>query len=277
MEGSQDLYSLSTRGKIVGNMVRGPNRLQTSPLGSSKRKTHGWSSVSLRLNDSTTVWWFEYLYEFLVCLKTYKHIFVQFSAQVLICMCFPSNLGWWSLKITMEFRGSKSCWYGKQQPGKRQPSKGSPCDSDGSIYIYISHYISLSVKHVQLKTRQNQQVQTLLNFELPQIFPRWRDPARPAIESATTSCICSPQLSKAVAPAPAMANFEDALQKQLELLKVELLQADDLICCDTFWVLMWTFEGRDKGWITASKVQEGWKRPMLFVLHYSCASVFVDE
>jgi hypothetical protein len=44
-----------------------------------------------------------------------------------------------------------------------------------------------------------------------------------------------------------MANFEDALQKQLELLKVELLQADDLICCDILWVLMWTFEGRDKG------------------------------
>ncbi|CAL1143322.1 unnamed protein product, partial [Cladocopium goreaui] len=58
-----------------------------------------------------------------------------------------------------------------------------------------------------------------------EIFLRWRGPARPAIESATTSCICSPQPSKAVAPAPAMANFEDALQKQLELLKVELLQA----------------------------------------------------
>ena len=60
-------------------------------------------------------------------------------------MCFPSNLGWWSsLKITMEFRGSKRCWYGKQQPGKRQPSKCSPCDPDGS-YIYIYHYISLSI------------------------------------------------------------------------------------------------------------------------------------
>ena len=58
-------------------------------------------------------------------------------------MCFPSNLGWWSsLKITMEFRGSKRCWYGKQQPGKRQPSKCSPCDPDGS-YIYISLYITI--------------------------------------------------------------------------------------------------------------------------------------